>query len=94
MDNQALEKLERILRNLPITKPKMERVEGEFGVIYFGYGEAADGTPHGCWGYMGYGRPIEFVKGTSEELVKRALVDDAAGFVALCQEKGLLDGNH
>ncbi len=92
MDNTALEKLERILRNLPITNPRMERVEGEFGVIYFGYGEAADGTPHGVWGSLDYGRTLEFEKGTSVDLVKQALVDDALGFIALCHEKGLLNG--
>jgi hypothetical protein len=92
MKEEALVKLERIANNLPIKSPTLERIDGDFGEIYFAYGEDARGIPHGVWGYMEWGRPLEFKKGTPKKWVRQALVDDAAGFIALCHEKGLLDG--
>lgn len=99
MKPESLEILERIARNLPVSSVTLERSDCRWGEIYLAYGVDAYGVPHGVWGcehgIPGFpeGQTLEFVKGLGKQQIRQALVDSASDYLALCAEKGLVNGN-
>lgn len=85
MDEISLEKLERIARNAIHQHLRLEKVEGELGIIYFAHGLNADGEIVGVWGYNDQARVLEFKKDTKLDTVRQALITDAAGFLEMQQ---------
>ena len=82
MDSQALTRLERCLRNLPILSvDDMVVTETVHGPLYMAWGRDKNDNYHGMWGCRQIGRPIEFKPDTSLEMVKAVLYTDAMGMV-------------
>lgn len=90
MEGVALERLERMARNMPVEKLTMQSIESLQGVIYFAYGADGEGKIHGIWGHREIGRTLEFKKGTSIDTVRQVLVKDAEGHIEQLIQKGLM----
>ncbi len=90
MEDISLARLERIARNIITDRLRMERVEGDFGIIYLAHGTNADGNIVGLWGYRDKARDIEFKEDTSLDDVRQVLINDASGLMELLDEKGLV----
>lgn len=90
MDKIEAERLERIVRNA-IPNPKLERVESEWGEIYFAHGLNFQGIPTGFWAVHGTANgPIEFTQESSTEGIRQELVNQAADYAKTLLDKGLL----
>lgn len=90
MDTVEVERLERIVRNA-IPSPSLERVESEFGEIFFAHGLNSQGIPTGFWAVHGTANgPIEFTKDSTTEGIRQELVNQAADYAQTLLDKGLL----
>lgn len=78
----ALEKVERIVRNLPIVGIEYLKTKTEHGWLYIAFGrEAVEDVYHGIYAFdrgPGIAQTMEFKKGTSRDDVMKAL--EAQGF--------------
>ena len=97
MEGQSLERLERIVRNLPLTKVQYRVAHSPYSEIRFAYGRDAEGTYHGIWAVdapvpMARG-PIEFVKGVTLAQVRATLVGNAEWFLKECHRRGMLNSD-
>jgi hypothetical protein len=93
MNSEALAKLETIARNLPCKSIRMERTDWQHGEIYLAYGQDGTGRFHGVWGCRDWARTMEFTEATTQDQARQRLVDEAAEFIALSVEKGLVNGS-
>lgn len=92
MGSPELEKLERIARNMPIlSKIELAAAQSDHGMIYMAWGADAKGVYLGLWGARGFGRTVEFKPEVrNPELVRNALMADAAEVLAGIKEAGML----
>ena len=91
MDSQALTRLERCLRNLPILSvDDMTVQETPYGPLYMAWGRDKENIYHGLWGIRELARPMEFKPNTTLDEVRNALQTDAMGMVELLYKVDLV----
>jgi hypothetical protein len=90
MDEATVEKLTRLAQSMPVKGTlHMERTHGARGEIYMAFGEG-DGSIHGCYGYFGLCRAIDFEPDTTKEQIRQVLYKDATEEVEKQVEAGVL----
>lgn len=87
MNTLELERLTKLARRLPVSDLKMERIDSDFGEIYFAYGDGPNGI-HGVWGYQCIAQMIEFKPDTSVDSIRQVLVGEAEKFINTLKVKG------
>jgi len=89
-----IEKVERIIRNLPIRDTDYWYVDTKSGRLYFGLGiRLDDGAYHGVWAFLrgpGVARDLRFKPGQSSGSVVKALLEDGCGMLVDMEARGLL----
>ena len=90
---RELEIVERIVRNMPIVKPRFMEFDSDLGKIYIGMGTDAKGTYHGAWAVLrgpGFCRTLHFDPDQSEQACINTLKQDALGAMELLNDHDLL----
>ena len=92
MTTAELEKLERILRNMPVTSAiELGTADSEHGRIYMAWGTDAMGVYHGIWGARGFAIPLEFFPEVrNPNTVRDSLLTHAAEILSGLATEGLL----
>lgn len=92
--SEPLEIVERVVRNLPITKPEFLFVETDCGPLYLALGLDGTGAYHGVWAFTrgpGMARPIHFAKNQLRSLVIKELTTDGYQMLSEMHHRGMLE---
>lgn len=93
MEGTVLERAERFVRNLPITKIQFRRTETDLGPIYLAYGKDGEGVYHGVWVVEEPSfilRTLTFNPGVTVAQVRASLIANADWFLKECDKRGLV----
>jgi hypothetical protein len=92
--SEPLAIVERVVRNLPITKPEFLFVETDCGPLYIALGKDGFGAYHGVWAFTrgpGIARTISFAKNQLRTLVIKELLTDGYQMLNEMHGRGMLD---
>lgn len=95
--SEPLEIVERVVRNLPITKPEFLFVETACGPLYIAIGLDGNNQYHGVWAFtrgIGMARPIHFAKNQLRSLVIKELIQDGYMMLSEMHGRGMLAENY
>ena len=89
--------VERVVRNLPITKPEFLFLETDLGPLYIALGRDGFGKYHGVWAFTrgpGVMQTIEFAPNQSKTLVVKELVSVGYDMLNEMHVRGMLDSGY
>ena len=92
-----LEIVERVVRNLPITKPEFLFVETDLGPLYIALGKDGFGRYHGVWAFtrgIGCAQPVEYAPNQMRSLVIKDLTATGYAMLSEMHRHGMLAENY
>lgn len=88
-----LEIVERVVRNLPITKPEFLSFDTDIGPVYVALGKDGFGRFHGVWAFtrgIGMAQPLEFAPNQMRSLVIKELFNSGYAMMSELHQRGML----
>lgn len=92
--SEPLDIVQRVVRNLPITKPEYLFIETDCGPLYIAIGQDGHGAYHGVWAFTrgpGMARPIQFAPNQLRSLVIKELLTDGYQMLSEMHHRGMLE---